>query len=76
MYRLAIDTTSRRFASISRCLPRTPSAASHSRSARSPVEKVNPLFIFSSAYRPASIDLASSTSSSAVSSGTRPISRR
>ena len=35
-----------------------------------------PLASFSSANSPASIDLASSTSSSAVSSGTRPISRR
>ena len=76
MYRLAIDTTSRRFASISRCLPRTPSADSHSRSPRSASEIVKTEFSFSSAYRPASIDLASSTSSSAVSSGTRPISRR
>ena len=79
MYRFAIDTTSRRFASMSRCFARIPSAPSWASSAISaqsdPLSWPSPRSV-SSANRPASIDLASSTSSCAVSSGTRPISRR
>ena len=76
MYRLAIDTTSRRFASVSRCLARRPKLPSKASSARSAPASGKPPCSFSSANRPASMALASSTSSSAVSSGTRPISRR
>src|SRR5579875_3190570 len=74
MYRLAIDTTSRRFASISRCLARVPSAtsaASSAASASGAPAAGQPPASFSWANKPTSIALASSTSSCAVSSGKR-----
>ena len=74
VYRLASDTTSRRFASSRWFLARVPSSAIHSRSIRASVDRLRaPSASFSSANRPASIRLASSTSCSALSSGTLPI---
>ncbi|MDF9813089.1 hypothetical protein M2266_002320 [Streptomyces sp. SPB162] len=75
-YRLATETTSRRLASISRRLAIRPLTTSRSRSTASWESRSGKLFSFSSANRPASTRRASSTSSTAVSSGMRPISRR
>ena len=74
VYRLASDTTRRRFASSRWFLARLPSSAIHSRSMRASARSAPPPSAsFSSANRPASIRLASSTSCSALSSGTLPI---
>ena len=72
VYRLATDTTSRRFASSRWFLARRPSPTIHCSSRRSFGSNRSPELIFSSANSPASIRLASSTSCSAFSSATLP----
>jgi hypothetical protein len=75
-YRLATETTSRRFASMSRRLAIRPMTTNLSRSRASWLSRSEASRSRSSAKRPASTRRASSTSSAAVSSGIRPISRR
>ena len=68
VYRLASDTTRRRFASSRWFLARRPSSATHSMSIRASAGRSAAVWAsFSSANRPASIRLASSTSCSALS---------
>ena len=74
VYRLASETTRRRLASSRWSLALLPSSATRSRSVRASARRFRlPSASFSSANRPASIRLASSTSCPAVSSGTLPI---
>ena len=75
VYRLASETTRRRLASSRWFLARLPSSAIHSRSMRCVRGAARSLPRPASPRRtgPASIRLASSTSCSALSSGTLPI---
>ena len=76
MYFLAIDTTSRRFASTRRLRARSPLRTVRSRMIRSAAASDPASSSWSSARVPASACIASSTSCCGVSRGNRPISWR